>query len=291
MRHPSNMPPTTPSYQDHDGYLIASGFPVNNFESALRYKAQFNDLFVVSYPKCGTTLTQHIVYLLLHNGQPISADQRLDRVFPHLEEVGADYVSSKATVAQGFRLIKTHFDYDRTPQHRQAKYIFVVRNPKDCVVSFFHHTKGFPRHYNFEDGSFDTYFDLFMKGRVDHGDYFKVVRSWMDHRLDSNVLLLTYEFMRASPRNSILKIATFLDQKPDSLLIDKILLHSSLESMKRDPLRWCSERSNHHTPFIRSGKVAGWNELLTSEQAERLDSRVREVFSLDERRALGEHYG
>jgi hypothetical protein len=61
-------------------------------------------------------------------------------VWPHLEEVGKDFVREQATIAGGYRLIKTHFPYGMTPMNSKAKYIFVARNPKDCVVSFYHHT-------------------------------------------------------------------------------------------------------------------------------------------------------
>ena len=64
----------------------------------------------------------------------------MDVVWPHLEEVGSDFVRNEATVANGYRLIKTHFPYELTPRSSKAKYIYVARNPKDCVVSFYHHT-------------------------------------------------------------------------------------------------------------------------------------------------------
>jgi hypothetical protein len=64
----------------------------------------------------------------------------MDVVWPHLEEMGKDFVREKATIAGGYRLIKTHFPYKLTPQNPNAKYIYVARNPKDCVVSFYHHT-------------------------------------------------------------------------------------------------------------------------------------------------------
>jgi len=294
---------TVPSYTVHEDaggllYRVASGFPLKNFASALQYQAQPNDLFVATYPKCGTTWTQHMIYLLLNEGRPVAPNEKLDRIFPHLEEVGAEYVQQHATVKRGYRLIKTHFDYSMTPYHPSAKYICVLRNPKDCVVSFYHHTRGFPQHYNFANGSFDTYFQLFYEGKVDHGDYFHVTRSWLDHRNDPNVLLLTYESMRDDPRSALERIADFLgqpafDDNNDNnalLLIQNILHHSSLDSMKKDPLRWCSARSHEHAPFIRKGSHGEWNELLTVEQAALLDQRMRETVSEQELAFLGDKY-
>lgn len=287
-----------PSYTDHEGYLMPEGFPVDGFMSGLKYQAQPEDLFVATYPKCGTTYTQHIIYLILNDGKPVMAGERLDQIFPHLEEVGSDFVSKRATVAGGYRLIKTHLPYDLTPQNAKAKYVCVVRNPKDCVVSFFHHTRGFPKHYNFAEGSFKTYFRLFYDGQIDFGDYFACVRSWLDHRDDPNCLFLTYESLRKDPRAGVLKIAEFLDPAvyPAKLLanggdiLDKVLSHSSLENMKKEPRRWCSDRPKEHTPFIRKGSTGGWGELLNKEQVDALDKRMGDMCSEEELQLLGDKY-
>ena len=287
-----------PSYTSHGSYLMPAGFPVSGFISGLSYNAEPSDLFVATYPKNGTTWTQHIVYLILNDGRPISAEQRLDQEFPHLEEVGREFVEKRAAVAAGFRLIKTHLPYDMTPQNPKAKYVCVIRNPKDTVVSFFHHTRGFTKHYNFSDGNFDTYFRLFVEGKVDFGSYFECARSWLNHKDDENVLLLTYESLRSDPRAGVLKIADFLDANvyPDRLLaneeeiLNKVLEHSSLKSMQKDPMRWCSERPKEHTPFIRKGSMGGWDEILSPEQAEILDNKMRDICSEEELQMLGDKY-
>ena len=72
--------------------------------SGLQYQAKRNDLYVITYPKCGTTLTQHTAFLVLNDGVPLSADQRLDIVWPHLEEVGGDFVEEKGTVLDGYKV-------------------------------------------------------------------------------------------------------------------------------------------------------------------------------------------
>lgn len=181
--------------------------------------------------------------------------------------------------------------------NNKAKYIFVVRNPKDCVVSFYHHTVGFPRHYNFADGKFDNYFNLFLNGQVDHGDYFDFTRTALDHKDDPNVLFLRYENGRANPRDYIFQIAKFLNEEvyPAKLLannehlLNLVLEHSSLDAMKKDQTRWCSDRTGYQ-PFIRQGKTGGWRELMSVNQADMLQKKLEDVFSEEELEFLGEQY-
>ena len=43
-------------------------------------------------------------------------------------------------------------------------------------------------------------------------------------------------------------------------------------------------------PFIRSGKTGGWRELMSEEQAAKLQQRLEDEFTKDELEWLGEHY-
>ena len=65
-----------------------------------------NDLFIVTYPKCGTTWTQHIIFLILNDGVPLPADEQLNVIFPHLEEVGKEHIATKAKVLGGVSLLR-----------------------------------------------------------------------------------------------------------------------------------------------------------------------------------------
>jgi hypothetical protein len=267
----------TPRYTSHEGYLLPTGFPREAFASALTYEARPDDLFVTTYPKCGTTWMQYIVYLLHHAGAPLPAERSMTEVFPHLEEVGREAIEALAPP----RCIKTHLPLDRTPLHAAARYVYVARNPFDCAVSFFHHTRGFDQHYGFRDGRWDDYFECFLAGEVDSGDYFDHLVPWWKRRADANVHFVTYEAMIADARRAIVEIAAFLgppvrEAARSPTTLDRVVEHSSFRSMKRHPERWSSKRPDDMPGFIRKGRVGDWASLFTPSQTLRLLEKLAE---------------
>ena len=66
------------------------------------------------------------------------------------------------------------------PANSVAKFIYVVRNPKDAIVSQYYHTRlikplGF-------DGDWDCFFELLMQGKAEIGLWFDHVIDWWKHR-------------------------------------------------------------------------------------------------------------
>ena len=57
-----------PKYRDQNGFLMPMGFPEEQFQPSLEYKPADSDIFIATYPKCGTTWMQYIVYLLKNKG-------------------------------------------------------------------------------------------------------------------------------------------------------------------------------------------------------------------------------
>lgn len=263
-----------PRYVLHDDFRMPMGFPVEGFDSGHRYRAQGGDVFVATYPKCGTTWVQYIVYLLLHEAEPLAAGLSLGDVFPHLEEVGSETVAALPEP----RLIKTHLPFERTPWSTAAKYLCVVRNPFDCAVSFYHHTRGFVRHYDFAEGTWDAFFECFLAGEVDFGDYFDHLVSWWPRRMAPNVLFLAYEVMSVEPLAAIRRIGEFLGGAARALVADAERLeavrrHSSFEGMRVDQDRWSSRRPADMPAFVRKGAVGDWRSQFSPEQTRRLAAK------------------
>ncbi|XP_064484601.1 sulfotransferase ssu-1-like [Ornithodoros turicata] len=286
-------------YRDLDGLFISRCFQDDIVRPALAYQPRPDDVFIVSYPKCGTTWMQHIVYLIYSGGVPAKDRLELAAKTPFLEMHGIDSAVQLPRPAA----IKTHQPFHRQPYSDQAKYIYITRNPFDCCVSFYYHTKNIPA-YLFETGTFDEFFEMFMKGEVDFGDYFDHLMSWYPHRNDPNVFFLTYEDLKKDPRSWIQKVADFLGPsygdklRSDPGILENVLENSSLKSMKKVVNEgrmniYCGPvdqlppslvsgisavdddlKKPMTGDFVRKGEVGDWKRHFSSEQVRRLKERI-----------------
>ncbi|CAN7941185.1 unnamed protein product [Ixodes pacificus] len=176
---------------------------------------------------------QFIAYGIFNDGFCPQDTINFFKSAPFLELLGAE--GAKDMTRPG--AIKTHLPFDKQPHSERAKYIYVTRNPYDCCVSFYYHTKNFPA-YEFENWTFDEFFDLFVRGRVNYGDYFDHLLSWYEHSEDPNVLFVTYEDLKKDSKSWILKVAHFIEEHYGKILrnqlevLERIFSTTSLESMK-----------------------------------------------------------
>ncbi|XP_077529892.1 uncharacterized protein LOC144142337 isoform X5 [Haemaphysalis longicornis] len=144
--------------------FVFPGMVIRSLPKVQALKARPDDIFVVSFPKTGTTWVQEIVYLIATGLDFGSASERnLEQRFPFLEYFypGVSTIESSPDV----RLIKTHLPYSLLPDSvhtENPKIIYVMRNPKDVCVSLFHFTR-LIKETGYE-GSFGDFFRSFLKG-------------------------------------------------------------------------------------------------------------------------------
>ncbi|CAF4290372.1 unnamed protein product, partial [Rotaria sp. Silwood2] len=112
-----------------DEMRVPALFNINLFRSGLQYEARADDIFIVTYPRSGTHWMSIIVYSLLTNGRPFNEDmgEYLARM-QFLDRSGKEVVEMKM-VRPG--AILTHYPFNRVPYNKHAKYICVIRQPKD----------------------------------------------------------------------------------------------------------------------------------------------------------------
>ncbi|UYV80975.1 hypothetical protein LAZ67_19002332 [Cordylochernes scorpioides] len=291
-----------PEYKEVRGVPISKSFSTEAFLSGLEYVPQEGDIFIDTFPKCGTTWTQNILMIMARRGKPFEDFDQFLKCTPFLENLGKECIERMPRPG----IIKTHLPYSLTPISPSAKYVYVTRNPKDACVSLYHHAKGFAN-YNF-DGTFDDFFELFIQGKADYGDYFDHTLAWYEHRNDPNVFFTSYEELKADTKDIVLKMAKFLDTDwsrlaiSDSQVLDNTLKYSSTKEMKKlvkyqeslikikenkedvpEGLKHFAEcipdklnETQKNFEFVRKGVVGDWKSHMSKEQSKRMDSLMKE---------------
>lgn len=119
-----------PFYQIVDGFRLPGFFRPEAYQSTVAYKPRPDDLFIVTYPKCGTTWVQNIVACIYKNGKPFESAIEFLTQTPFLEMVGAEAAETMRRPGA----LKVHLPFHLTPWSPEAKYLFVARNPKVSVL-------------------------------------------------------------------------------------------------------------------------------------------------------------
>ena len=257
-----------------------------------------DDVFICSYPKSGTSWMQQIVKLLRNGGQ--KDDVLLDRAIPWLEVLDSDFgsilgnyipdmASSKDMLSP--RVFKSHFPYEMVPggppHTTPAKYIIVLRNPKDVCVSFWHHKLRRKASVPTDTPiKWDDYVSDFVRGTMGWASWFDYVMEWWEHKDSPNFLFIKYEDMKTCLSDSVHTVADFIGVEVTEKLIEDVVQNSSFSSMKGDDTCNYSWQAGHgkfysaEGEFIRKGEVGNWKEYFTEDQKKQFDdmcSKLRDA--------------
>jgi peroxiredoxin len=227
-----------------------------------------DDIFIVTYPRSGTTWMQMILYQLTTQGS---------MNFPHITQVSPWFERSlKDGAAYDAlpvpRVFKSNLSYRKIPKG-SCKYIYVARDGKDVAVSYYHF---YTTHMGFKD-TFDEFFQRFLRGQVQYGSWFRHVRGWWEHRDAPNVLFLRYEDLTADLPGSLRKISAFCGFPIAPERWPGILERCSFAFMKRhesqfDPLTaMLYEQGFRPNSHLRQGRVGAGGGRLSPRQARRFD--------------------
>ena len=233
------------------------------------------DVFVVTYPRSGTTWTEQMVHLLVNKGE--QGEQRLTDAVPWLETLPHrpnGMIEFLKTMPQR-RLFTSHLPFPLMPHFNDttAKIIYVARNPKDVAVSTYFHNQSKLGY----EGSWEEHLQLFMNGDVGFGPYFDhILPWWQSSRKDKHILFLKYEDMKHDHAGSVARLASFLDLEVDSQLIETVVTLSSFQSMTSNETTnfdWIPQKADKPKHF-RKGDIGDWRNYFNPEQSQKMDGLI-----------------
>jgi len=258
-----------------------------------------DDVWISSFPKCGTTWTQEMVWNIVHSldfktARSVSLEERV----PFLELTaltepanleGAEEVAGTGSMdsmdqvrnLKSPRVIKTHLSIDMLPKQvlqKKAKVIYVTRNPRDAVVSFYNHWRILENY----TGTFEVFLSAFLADVCGYyTPFIQHVLGYWKKKNDVKMLFLTYEEMKVDLPKVIERVADFLGKSITAEEVATLADHLSFKNMrsnaavnKEDVVEATRKmqgdigvkEGKSGGKFMRKGEVGDWKNHLTEEQ-------------------------
>jgi len=253
--------------------------PRENVEAVLNLRPRDNDVVVATYAKSGTTWTQSILAYLQHYDEFDGSMTLINKFSPFVEFVGV------AQLPQPSGTYKTHIWLDDRRWNPSAKYIWVVRNPKDVCVSLFFHIKGlgfYPEPFGMKE-----FVDIFTSDEIICGSYFKHLDSFWKVKDEPNVLLVKFEEVKQNAREQILRVANFVGGKAKEMadnqtVLDDIVKGTQFDNMKgkinKDFRQMCEQMGfEKGEDFCRKGIVGDWKNHLDENMESKIDDWIEKT--------------
>ncbi|XP_052265247.1 sulfotransferase 1A1-like isoform X2 [Dreissena polymorpha] len=241
------------------------------------YNCREKDMFLFSYPKTGTNWLWEIITMITTGSPEVSGS---DKGFSMLEATPASMTDQLPNP----RILNSHLLPKYLPKAvftGNHKCVFVARNPKDAVVSFYNHTKGL-KIYEYT-GKFENYLQMFMRGEVDYGGYPEYLRHWqrfMTEHPDVPMHVMYYEDIKENFVEEVRKLSAFIGYNLDELRLQQIRERCEMNNMKEgklakmgpEVLEVFKELLRDGFMMLRKGQVGDWKNWFTVAQSEQFDA-------------------
>ncbi|HPF02239.1 MAG TPA: sulfotransferase domain-containing protein [Bacteroidales bacterium] len=234
----------------HLDTLESNAFKVKNLLVEVRlhkmmvdFGQKDSDIYVVSYPKSGTTLMQMIIYQLTSDG-----DMNFNHIYdvsPWLRFAARKNLTVKCDAKR--RIIKSHDDYDFLKDIRKGKFIFVIRDCFDALHSYFIHTID----YEGPVISWEEFWQMELPAWTTY------ISEWLINRNHLDILYVNYENLITRKKDEIEKIARFIEIDLDDILMDRVLDRTSFQFMKKNETKFGEQPDSYQVfnNFIRHGLI------------------------------------
>ncbi|EAT33758.1 AAEL013972-PA [Aedes aegypti] len=282
----SNVPITIPNWEPEPCYLNSRYRAMA--QQIKEFEVRPDDVWLVTYPKSGTTWCQEMIWLICHNlDYEKAAAHKLGERWCYLEFGSKTDVPDPfktITSAPSPRFIKSHLPASLLPDQIwtvRPKMVYVRRNPKSVAVSYFHHTVSMHGY----SGTKEQFVRAFINDQVLNSPYHEHVIEFHHLNYPDNLLHLCFEDMKKDLKSTLHRVCEFFNKSFSDEQLQKLANHLSFDSLKDNKAVNFSgftekvlQQSNRtekladpNYKFMRRGEADGWKKELDPELAHELD--------------------
>ncbi|KAF3441548.1 hypothetical protein FNV43_RR15462 [Rhamnella rubrinervis] len=192
--------------------------------SQLLFEADESDIFLASFPKCGTTWLMALIFSIVNRGRYKPKDSPLLSIPPQGLAPNIEINHFRDGLPQNLeqlsrpRIFTTHMPYASLPKSIKAsncRIVYVCRNPLDTVVSYWHFINSMVKN----NSAFaqpkridDEFFDNYCRGIQAYGPFWDNILEYWQVSLEKpeSVLFMTYEDLKEDSIFQLKRLASFL---------------------------------------------------------------------------------
>ncbi|XP_045478190.1 sulfotransferase 1 family member D1-like [Harmonia axyridis] len=287
---------------ERDGYVQVGEkkwfLPVKYKKLAEAYKnfeVRSDDVWIIGYPRSGTSLTEELTWLLTHNldyegvkdyraqffeNNLVLNEKTVKEIiekFPNEEDIIQKKKNSLELLRneKKRRVIKTHLPFELLPEDvfkKGCKIIYICRYPKDVAVSYFFLQSSI-RHIDF-CGDLSKFWQYFRNGNTMFGPYFDHVEQGFKRIGSKNFLFIFYEEFRKNMSAFIRKLTEFLEITLSEEDLTKLKNYMDFENYRKKEIN-VKDKDNNPVNFCRKGVVGGWKEHFSEIINEEAESWIK----------------
>lgn len=238
------------------------------------------DIYIVSYPKCGRTwlriMLQEYVELLYKGSRQFHDKSLLgipgDGIIKFEHDLGS-WVPAPPPLS------RLHFNRSK---YQNKQVVFITRDPRDVVVSSWHHLTYRENIYR------KPISDFIEDDLVGIRKIVRFMNMWIENReVPGGFYLMTYEQLHKDSLSSFQGMLEFLGFPVMADLLQQSVERGSFDQMKRMELKgslrepWMKpgKKGIEKSMKVRSGKVGGYHESLSGRDIDRINRVIADELS------------
>jgi hypothetical protein len=207
-----------------------------------------DDIFIAGYPKSGNTWMQCLIAGVLFGlDTRLTPDSLVQTLVPdtHLQKFYKRF------------LTPTFFKTHSLPQSAYKKVIYLARDGRDVMVSYFHFLSAF--------GNRPAFLELVTTGQgLFPCRWHEHVETWMANPHSAQMMVVRYEALKRDPVPVLEEICHFADLERERSLLEKVAQNSTFEAMREREreLGWENAAWPRDKAFMRRGVVSSFQDEM-----------------------------
>lgn len=259
------------------GALVSIGERMGGTNVFRGYVPTKNDIIIACNSRSGTHWMMQIALQIAHLGHA-EYDYIYDIVaWPDfLPGVAIGLKETPPPAPTGLRVIKTHAPAQSVPVNDAARYITVIRDPKEVLVSMYHWAPQAFAFLGLQTGAPEYWVEKFLKNQVPGGWWPQHTASWWALREKPNIRIVTFNALKADTSREIDRISAFLGVELSPEQRQQVIEKSSFDYMKAINHKFSPIIGDTAMfEIVRQGKTGTGGEIFTREQLASVDAFCR----------------